>query len=127
MILFTGAYYIPSYSDNHSYPFSYVSKIRDGVGSKENWRLKIEVGNDGNEIDNKRVYVKRIKLTSLNKDTEVLRQYMAVVSVVVIFWIVSTITQSVMYIKLKTKNNDLKDAIETYRKFIPKGGNEVLL
>ena len=89
--------------------------------------MKIEVGNDGNEIDNKRVYVNRIKLTSLNKDTEVLRQYMAVVSVVVIFWIVTTITQSVMYIKLKTKNNDLKDAIETYRKFIPKGGNEVLL
>ena len=89
--------------------------------------MKIEVGNDGNETDNKRVYVKRIKLTSLNKDTEVLRQYMAVVSVVVIFWIVTTITQSVMYIKLKTKNNDLKDAIETYRKFIPKGGNEVLL
>ena len=121
------AYYIPSYSDNHSYSFSYVSNIRDGVGSKENWRLKIEVGNDGNEMDNKRVYVKRIKLTSLNKDTEVLRQYMAVVSVVVIFWIVTTITQSVMYIKLKTKNNDLKDAIETYQKFIPKGGNEVLL
>ena len=89
--------------------------------------MKIDIGNNGNETDNKGVYVKRIKLTSLNKDTEVLRQYMAVVSVVVIFWIVTTITQSVMYVKLKTKNNDLKDAIETYRKFIPKGGNEVLL
>ena len=89
--------------------------------------MKIDIGNNGNETDNKGVYVKRIKLTSLNKDTEVLRQYMAVVSVVVIFWIVTTITQSVMYVQLKTKNNDLKDAIETYRKFIPKGGNEVLL
>ena len=87
----------------------------------------MEFRNDANQTDNKGVYVNRIKLTTLKKDTDIIRQYIAVVTVVVIFWIVTTITQSVMYVRLKTKNNDLKDAIETYRKFIPKGGNEVLL
>ena len=119
-------YHITSYLDNHYCSFSYISITRDAVGSKENWRLKIDIGNDVNPTENRRVYVKRIKLATLKKNTEILRQYIAVVTVVVIFWIVTTITLSINYVRLKTKNNDLKDAFETYRKFIHKGGNEVL-
>ena len=86
-------YHITSYLDNHHCSFSYISITRDAVGSKENWRLKIDIANDVNPTENRGVYVKRIKLATLKKNTEILRQYIAVVTVVVIFWILTTMAQ----------------------------------
>ena len=121
----------------------------DELETDGNWTLKVELRTDSNQVNKKSVYLKKMKLTrtamitsskvSLSKDTEnqikteiesadksVLKTYTTVVGVLVVLWIVTTIALTLMYVKLKTKNNDLKEAIETYRKFIPKGGNEVL-
>ena len=121
----------------------------DELETDGNWTLKVELRTDSNQVNKKSVYLKNMKLTRTamitsnkltpTKDTEnkikneiesndksVLKTYTTVVGVLVVLWIVTTIALTLMYVKLKTKNNDLKEAIETYRKFIPKGGNEVL-
>ena len=114
-----------------------------------NWTLKVELRTDSYREHEKLVYLKNIKLTRTamiaskdfiqTQDTEtqiknenksadksVRQTYTTVVGVLVVLWIVTTIALTLMYVKLKTKNDDLQEAIETYRKFIPKGGNEVL-
>ena len=68
----------------------------------------------------------QIKNENKSADKSVRQTYTTVVGVLVVLWIVTTIALTLMYVKLKTKNDDLQEAIETYRKFIPKGGNEVL-
>ena len=121
----------------------------DELKTDGNWTLKVDLRTDSNQVNKKSVYLKNMKLTRTamitsnkltpTKDTEnkikneiesndksVLKTYTTVVGVLVVLWIVTTIALTLMYVKLKTKNNDLKEAIETYRKFIPKGGNEVL-
>ena len=124
---------------------NYDGELKTGA----NWTIKVELLTHSNGVNEKSVYLKNMKLTrtaiiasndfvrakdtgnqlknenkSFNKSAR--QTYTTVVGVLVVLWIVTAIALTLMYVKLKTKNDDLQEAIETYRKFIPKGGNEVL-